>query len=119
MACDAQAEEKETEKDKEEIYRRKADLLESFYGKGERDVDFLVEYTGALGACGAYDKIPQIIWQLRKKGEAIPWKLDIHLLQSYLALGYEEKGEKLLRQMLLRKDLSRDIQGYLRSLMPH
>lgn len=65
----------------------KAGHLDSFYHQGERSAEFLIEYTGALGSAGDFEKIPQIIWQAEKfSSEPLPWKLHLHGAQAHLAM---------------------------------
>ena len=82
------------------VYKHKAQSLEAFYHKGTRDLDFLVEYSGALGACGEYAKIPPLVWQARHSTHSLPWKLELHGVQATLAMGQAQKGFELLKDLL-------------------
>lgn len=83
-----------------DLYRKKAESLEAFYHQGVRDLDFLVEYSGALGASGEYSKIPPLVWQARHSSHSLPWKLELHGVQATLAMGQTQKGLELLNELL-------------------
>jgi tetratricopeptide (TPR) repeat protein len=81
----------------------KAGHLDAFYNHGERSGDFLIEYTGALGAAGHFDRIPQIIWQAEKlASESIPWKLHLHGAQAHLAMNQLDRFAAVI-EILRRK----------------
>jgi hypothetical protein len=61
------------------------EVLKPFYDGGERDPEFLLEYTGALGANGQFSMIPMIVWQ-SAKNQTLPWQLHCHSLQAHLAM---------------------------------
>lgn len=66
----------------------KLNLLQSTYDEGERDPNFLVEYTAALGIASEFDKIPAIVWQAEKAtSNQLPWQLYVHAAQAQLGLG--------------------------------
>jgi len=66
----------------------KASLLEKIYYQGERDPQFLIEMTAALGIAGDYAKIPPMVWQAEKlTTKGLPWQLHVHCAQAQLALG--------------------------------
>ena len=88
----------------EDIDGHKAQALGVFYHQGERDPDFLVEYTGALGSSGAYEKIPAIIWQTREPGSQLPWKLELHGIQALLAQNKTKEAFVTLNQLLESHD---------------
>lgn len=72
----------------------KANLLEPLYHQGERDAQFLIEYTAALGVAGEMEKIPHIVWQAEKLStQGIPWQLYVHAAQAQLSL--QRKDEAL------------------------
>jgi hypothetical protein len=80
----------------------KAAHLDPFYNHGERSSDFLIEYTGALGAAGHFEKIPQIIWQAEKfASDPIPWKLHLHGAQAHLAMNQLDRFAAMIE--ILRK----------------
>ncbi len=61
--------------------------LQPFYSKGERDHDFLIELTAAMGIAGEYEKIPQVLWDAEQNSTTgIPWQLHMHCAQAYIAL---------------------------------
>ncbi len=62
---------------------KRVEFLRSFYAKGERSSEFLLEYTGALGQAGDFEMIPPIVWEAEKIcGTQLPWQLWVHCLQS-------------------------------------
>lgn len=76
--------------------------LARFFHEGERDPDFLIEYTALLGEQERYREIPPIVWQAEKLAkDPLPWQLGFHLAQAYIALGdgalYAQTRGKLLR----------------------
>ena len=85
------------------------DNLINYYNKGLRDLDFLLEYTGLLGNLEQYETIEAVLGSQRR----LPWQLQLHQLQAYLAqdkhLLFLEMASKLLKQPTLphknRKDL--------------
>ncbi|MCY4380888.1 MAG: hypothetical protein OXC40_04900 [Proteobacteria bacterium] len=83
----------------QEIFQKKVDRLEVFYHHGERDPDFLIEYTGALGGAGHYHKVIQIIWQTREPGVVFPLILSVHELQAHLALHKYQESLHLITQI--------------------
>ncbi|MEZ4741206.1 MAG: hypothetical protein R3B45_01965 [Bdellovibrionota bacterium] len=80
---------------------KKAKVLSSYYAQGERSIEFLIEYTGALGADSQYEKIPPIVWQFENslltnttnnRGKHnIAWQLQMHCCQAFLALNQYEQ----------------------------
>lgn len=80
----------------------KVNLLEKLYAQGERDQQFLIEYTAALGVAGDMEKIPPIIWleETASNKPQLSWQLYLHAAQAYLSmdrfkecLQYVEKTE--------------------------
>lgn len=85
----------------------KASFLDEHYHQGERSLEFLLEYTGALGAAGDFEKIPQIIWQATKTtNQQIPWRLEIHGLQAFLAMDQNTQFLEHAEKFLKRRDIS-------------
>lgn len=81
----------------------KVNLLDKLYAQGERDQQFLIEYTAALGVAGDMEKIPQVIWLAETSGgnQPLNWQLYLHAAQACLAmdrfqesLNYLTKAEK-------------------------
>jgi tetratricopeptide (TPR) repeat protein len=66
----------------------KVNLLDKLYAQGERDPQFLIEYTAALGVAGDMEKIPQVIWLAETSGGSQPlnWQLYLHAAQACLAM---------------------------------
>jgi tetratricopeptide (TPR) repeat protein len=92
----------------------KVTLLAPFYKAGERDDEFLIEYTGALGASGDMEAIPQIIWAAeRLSSRELPWRLYMHASQAYLALGKMEDFLTLSGKITSLKGVPNDVLGYL------
>lgn len=92
--------------------------LQPFYASGERSHEFLIEYTGALGAAGDYEQIPALIWQAEKMtANTLPWQLLIHQAQAQLAMDQKEAFLKLADKVKGRSDLPTGIQRELLDLM--
>jgi len=92
----------------------KVTLLEPFYHAGERDEEYLIEFTGALGASGEMEKIPQIVWTAeRMAGKDLSWRLYIHCAQSYLAMGKHEDFIKTSQKLTSLKGVPPDVIIYL------
>ncbi len=96
----------------------KVDLLKPYYEAGELNPQFLLEYTGALGAAELYEGIPAIIWRAKKLAAApLPWKLLLHGAQAQLALGDEMAFQKAVQGLRRRKDLPQEVHEYLDELI--
>lgn len=97
----------------------KAANLEPFYSSGERDLEFLIEYTGALGAAGDLEKIPHIYWEASKaaKGKELPWRLEMHTAQAYLALGKHESFIERAQKILKMDFIPSEVRSYLDQLL--
>ena len=66
----------------------KMNLLERLYFQGERDHEFLVEFTAALGVAGELQRIPTIVWQAEQAtAKGVPWQLHVHAAQAQLGMG--------------------------------
>ncbi|MCX6123383.1 MAG: hypothetical protein NTV34_01330, partial [Proteobacteria bacterium] len=79
--------------------RAKMLALDPFYLEGLRDVDFLVEYTAALGLAGHYDRIPTVLWQVESQATSgLPWQLYFHTIQAYLGLGRDDEALALIER---------------------
>lgn len=92
----------------------KVTLLEPFYTAGERDDEFLIEFTGALGASGDMEKIPQIVWSAERiAGRELSWRLYIHCAQSYLAMGKHSDFLKTADKLTTIKGIPPDVIKYL------
>lgn len=92
----------------------KVTLLEPFYNAGEREDEFLIEFTGALGAAGEMEKIPQIVWSAERiSGRELSWRLYIHCAQSYLAMGKHSDFLKTADKLTAIKDVPPDVIKYL------
>lgn len=107
-----------SELDPDKNISTKVSCLKPFYDGGERDQEFLIEYTGALGAAGQFEDIPALIWELqRKSNQELVWKLHLHLLQTYLALDKKELFFKEAGSFLSRKEVPTGILDELRSII--
>jgi len=97
----------------------KAHNLSNFYASGERDVEFLIEYTGALGAAGDLEKIPLIFWEAKKAaaGSELPWRLQMHAAQAYLSLGKHEDFIEQAKGILDIKYIPDEVKNYLLELV--
>ena len=75
--------------------------LAVFYHEGERELEFLIEYTALLGAAGQYKKIPPIVWEARHSTDGLlPWQLEHHAIHSALALDQFDTARQLISQFL-------------------
>ena len=90
--------------DEQSNQQSKASYLDPFYQSGERDASFLVEYTGALGLAGDYDRIPSIVWEAEKSYSTIPWKLKAHAAQAHLAMEQKEAFRRQANALLTDRD---------------
>ncbi len=97
---------------------KKLKRLESYYEHGELSYDFLMEYTGALGVLGQYEKITQVIYQSQSlNGEKIPWQLQTHCLQAHIALEDFSMARKEGKDLLNRKDIPKQTMEHLTEMM--
>lgn len=96
----------------------KALHLSAFYAQGERDTEFLIEYTGALGAAGDFEKIPHIYFEANKKagGKELPWRLEMHAAQAYLSMGRHEEFIERANSIIKMKYIPLEVQTYLKEL---
>ena len=90
--------------DEQSNQQSKASYLESFYQSGEREASFLVEYTGALGVAGDYDRIPPIVWEAEKSFSHIPWKLKAHAAQAHLAMDQKDAFRRQANSLLADRE---------------
>lgn len=98
----------------------KVNALKPFFDKGERSVDFLTEYTGALGAAGDFDQIPVIVWQAKKyNSKTIPWKLQLHSAQAYLAAEKLDEFKAEAKILEGYQDLPAEIRAQLQQAMEY
>jgi len=97
----------------------KAALLDSLYSQGERSSDFLIEYTGALGAAGDFEKIPQIIWQAEKASSTkTPWQLQLHGSQAFLAMNQNEQFISSAQDILSKNnDLPENLRNEINNMI--
>lgn len=96
----------------------KKELLEDIYHEGERSHDFLIEYTGALGMAGQFEKIPPIIFQVKKfSSETLPWKLQLHLAQAFLAMEQKEQFDEAASQLLSKSEVPMQVKAELEELI--
>jgi hypothetical protein len=92
------------------------DVMERYYGRGERSEEFLVEYTGLLGQLEEYKKISPVVWQSQSSFEKIPWKLAMHDLQAKLALSEEKQFLESADILLKREDIPESARQDLENL---
>lgn len=95
----------------------KASYLEPFYQSGERDASFLVEYTGALGMAGDYDRIPAIVWEVEKSMSQVPWKLKAHAAQAHLAMDQKEAFRTRAKSLLADQEFPSQHKAELENLV--
>jgi hypothetical protein len=91
-------------------------ILAPFYHSGERDEEFLIEYTGALGASSEMDQIPPIIWTAdRLSTQPLPWRLYMHAAQAYFALGKHTDFLEVANKISALRGVPPDALAYLRN----
>jgi hypothetical protein len=91
-------------------------LLEPIYESGERDVDFLIEYTAALGAAAIYDRVSSIVWDANKQSQQLPWQLNAHAAQSHIAMEQWPQAIHAIELALKSTDISEQAHTDLVSL---
>ncbi|MCY4443678.1 MAG: tetratricopeptide repeat protein [Proteobacteria bacterium] len=101
----------------QELQQAKLKEFDLFFGAGESDQEFLLEYTGIMGSLGEFSKIPAIIWQKKSSGEKISWRLNTHLLQSHLALNQISEAKAIYQHLKSDPDISEQNQKYLALIM--
>jgi hypothetical protein len=95
----------------------KLSLLDPIYHQGERDTQFLVELTAAMGVAGEYARIPQVVWEAeRMASHNIPWQLYAHAAQAQLALGKAPECFQLFAKARRDKSLSYEATAALAEL---
>jgi tetratricopeptide (TPR) repeat protein len=87
--------------------------LARFYTAGERDDEFLIEYTGQLGAAGLYTEIPKVVWSSRVAGKQVPWQLELHELQSFAATDQKDLAIARADSLAKRADIPDEVRAYL------
>ena len=102
-----------SEEPEERVHELKVEHLNSFYNKGEQGEDFLIEYTGYLGASGRYNQLLQVIWQTKSPTSPLPWKLGLHNYQALSALGKDQEAANQKNQLLSHPDLPPEVRSYL------
>ncbi|MFK7825533.1 MAG: hypothetical protein AB8G05_15390 [Oligoflexales bacterium] len=103
--------------DEQSNQQSKASYLEPFYQSGEREATFLVEYTGALGVAGDYDRIPPIVWEAEKSFSNIPWKLKAHAAQAHLAMDQKEAFRRQADSLLADREFPSQHRQELKDLI--
>lgn len=92
-------------------------LLQGLFDEGERDPNFLVELTAAMGIAGEFEKIPTIVWQAEKgTTKALPWQLHAHAAQAQLSLGKHTEALAQLNKARRDPHLDERAQGALKEL---
>ncbi len=92
------------ELEKETRPELKYELLKKYYASGERDSNFLMEYTGILGDMEKFEEVLAIITQVQMSLKTkTPWQLVMHLFQAYYALGRDEELKTCVTQMMQDK----------------
>jgi tetratricopeptide (TPR) repeat protein len=74
---------------------KKAELYDDVYNKGERDANFLIDYTGTLGAAGRLPEVVTVTTEAIKRNENA-WQLFLHAAQASLSMGDEPTGMSFL-----------------------
>ncbi len=92
-------------------------LLERLYFQGEREPEFLIELTAALGVAGEYERIPTIVWQAERLAQkGLPWQLQVHAAQAQLALGHVSEARVHLEKAKQVPHLTREAREMLAEL---
>ena len=104
------------EETEERLHEAQAHHLGACYSRGENDDEFLIEYTGYLGASGQYTKLLQVLWQAKPSGTALPWKLDMHAYQALEGLERSQEAQDKRQLLLQRSDLPTEVRSYLQNL---
>lgn len=107
-----------SETDESANSQTKAHHLSAFYKEGERDHEFLIEYTGALGAASDFEAVGPIYWSAKKAsgGKELPWRLMIHAAQAYLSMGEHEKFIGIANDILKMEYIPEEVTSYLTEL---
>ena len=93
-------------------YRRSK--LEQYYAEGERNEEFLLELTAALGEAEQYDRVPQIVLQAdRMTSGGVGWQLLAHCLQAYAAIENKSAFDDLLQRLRNMEAVPKDALGQL------
>ncbi|MBQ47001.1 MAG: hypothetical protein CMP10_05895 [Zetaproteobacteria bacterium] len=96
-------------------YLLKAQYLEEVWNEGQRGDQFLREYTASLGLAQQFEKIPVVILEQEKIGEAIHWELYSHGIQAYLAMENEQAAKEMLQKVeknpALPENIKKDLQA--------
>lgn len=94
----------------------KAAMLAPFYDRGETSNDFLLEYTGALGAAGDFEQIPLVVWKAEHLDDSRPlsWQLYLHMLQAYLSMENLEGAKPVAEKLLDRQDVPESMKASIR-----
>ncbi|MDD9949936.1 MAG: hypothetical protein OXT67_00050 [Zetaproteobacteria bacterium] len=93
--------------------------LDPFYKQGEREEAFLLEYTGALGAAGDFDRVLKVVQlELAQNRGNYSWQLLWHSLQASYALGHRAEFELKSKVFLTEYEASipAHIEGELRAM---
>ena len=98
-------------KDLEPLTRLK--ICQEFYDQGERDPQFLMEYTARLGMVADYEAIPRVIAAAKSGQGQLPWQLLAHELEAYLAMEDTAAALTALDRMRGRQDLPDAAHQYL------
>ena len=95
-----------------------AEFLEKAYQSGLRTSEFLVEYTGALGMSGDFEKVKTILWEAQTLGSlgSLPWRLTIHLAQAHAALEEFDKALSLLEGVMKDPDVPEKVLAEIEEL---
>ncbi len=91
--------------------------LEDCYRNGVTDPQFLVEYTGALGAAQQFAKIPAIIWRAEQQSSSkLPWQLYAHAAQAQLALNKTPEFDEWMQKAMRHGDMPAHARDELNAL---
>lgn len=92
--------------------------LEEIYAQGERDPEFLIEYTAVLGTAGQFQKVPLVVLQAeRLSTEPLPWQLFVHAAQALLAAEKLRDARVFCDKTLAIKDLNPSVKTHILGLI--
>lgn len=90
----------------------KSQILREAWDWGERDPEFLTEYSAALGLAREYEKLKDIV-AVGTKGSNPPWRLYAHGIQGLLAEEKLDDARKLLDEAGEKTDLPGEVKEEL------
>ncbi len=98
---------------------KKLEVYNQYYAEGNRDWNFLVEYTGMLGSQGLFEKIVAICKEFQSNDgeETAPWQLQLHKFQALLAMNHLEDAIQLGKILLANPSITQPVEQQLQELI--